>query len=139
VAAAACADVIPGLTPGKPPPADAPVCATLGLGATSVPISGAVNGTRYVVAVAAYDSVNNIGPLTSSLCQTPEPTDTFFGAYCRDGGSACPGCGQCAASPSSPLTWPALATAALAALGFGVRRSQRRGARRAARSEVERG
>jgi hypothetical protein len=126
VGMASCSDRIPGLTPGQSPPADAPVCATLNLDATSAPISGAANGTRYVVALAAYDAVNNIGPLSTSLCQTPEPTDTFFSDYCRAGGAACPGCGQCTLGPSSALTWPALATAALAALGFGVRRSHRK-------------
>jgi hypothetical protein len=107
------------------------VCASLGASATGDQQIGsgkAVNGTRYVVAVAAYDAVNNIGPLSYSLCQTPEVTNTFFSTYCRDGGPACPGCGQCTVGPSSSLTWPALGATALAAVGLAMRRS--RGTRR---------
>ena len=123
-ASAACGDAIPGLTPGVSPPPDAPVCATLNSGATSAPIWGAENGARYVVALAAYDAVNNIGPLTTSLCQTPEPTDTFFGVYCRDHGGACPGSAQCNLGRSPALTWPTLATAVLAVLALAVRRAR---------------
>jgi hypothetical protein len=121
-AKAECSDTIPGLVAGVPPPADAPVCTKLGPSVTSTPLGDAVNGVPYVVAVAAYDAVNNIGPLSYSLCETPAPTDTFLPVYCKDYGDGCPGC---TVQPSSSLTWPGLATAAIGAVAFGARRRSR--------------
>jgi hypothetical protein len=131
-AMAECSTTIPGLTPGVPPPADAPHCAALGPSVTSTPIGDAVNGVQYVVAVAAYDAVNNIGPLSYSLCQTPEPTNTFWKVYCEDGGDGCPGC---TVRPSSSLAWPGLATAALGAVAFCARRRSRAERQRRSRGE----
>ena len=103
------------------------VCgARISASSTTPVIMGLSNKQQYTIAVAAYDEVNNIGPLSVLQCATPVPTDTFFPQYCKDGGAGCAGCGSCAVGAPSDLTWPGLALAALAALGLIVRRDERR-------------
>ena len=79
------------------------------------------DGRGYVVAVAAYDEVHNVGPLSPLLCGSPQPTDTFMKVYCADGGDGCEGCGICNAGARGRLSWPWLGAAALAAAGVVVR------------------
>lgn len=52
-----------------------------------------VNGTTYAVAIAATDQFNNVGPLSSVECETPEETSDFWQTYKNDGGAA--GGGYC--------------------------------------------
>lgn len=102
--------------------------------ATAPVISGLTNDVPYVVAIAAYDQVNNIGPLSVLQCGTPQPTRTFFNQYCADGGVACAdGCGTCTVGVGRELAWPGLGAIALAAAAFAVRRDERR--RKKARRE----
>ena len=84
------------------------------------------DGRGYVVAVAAYDDVDNVGPLSPLLCGGPRPTTTFMKAYFADGGEGCQGCGICNVGAPSGLPWPPLSAAALAAAGVVVRRGRRR-------------
>jgi hypothetical protein len=46
------------------------------------------NGTEYACAVAAIDTVGNVGPLSNVACGIPHPTDDFFGEYLGDSGQA---------------------------------------------------
>lgn len=108
--------------------------------ATSPVIEKLKNDQPYVVAIAAYDTVNNIGPLSVLQCATPQPTKTFFGEYCANGGNACnEGCGTCnVGGAGRDLTWPGLAVLALAGAALGVRRDdRRRRARSRAAGEAE--
>jgi MYXO-CTERM domain-containing protein len=105
-----------------------------------VTIKGLSNGVTYTMAVAAYDNVNNIGPLSELQCATPQETTTFFNEYCADGGHGCGGCGSCAVGADTDLTWPGLAAFALVTVGLTVRRDERRrkqrvSARKAAETE----
>jgi hypothetical protein len=94
--------------------------------AKSTSIDGLSNGQSYTVAVAAYDAVNNIGPLSVIQCGTPAPTDTFVKEYCKDGGSACiDGCGACRIGGDAGLAWPSLFAAGAAAMALGMRRRRR--------------
>lgn len=124
--AASCIDRIPGLEAGKPPPRHSHYrCGDkVNKDATTIPLAGATNGTRYVFAIAAYDKLGNIGPLSGSLCQMPAPTDTFWVGYCQNDGVACPGCGQCSVDPAARGAWPALGMALLATAGLLARKSR---------------
>ena len=93
---------------------------------TSPVVTMLANGTEYVIGIVGYDEVNNFGPLSTPQCATPEPTSTFYGQYCADGGAACPGCGNCAVSADGDLAWTALASAAVMAVGLGLRRARSR-------------
>jgi MYXO-CTERM domain-containing protein len=95
---------------------------SLSASSTVVTVDKLTNGTRYRVAIAAFDEVNNIGPLSVLQCGTPDQTDTFFHQYCADGGNGCGGCGSCAVGGDDSPVWPALGTGALAALGLVLRR-----------------
>jgi MYXO-CTERM domain-containing protein len=122
----ACApwETIPGVDPARPT-LDSPYVCNSAVSASAKDISAPnlTNGVRYRIAIAAYDEVGNIGPLSELQCGTPEPTDTFFKTYCADGGTAChDGCGTCAAGGDRDLAWPGLAAMALAAVGFATRR-----------------
>lgn len=46
----------------------------------------------YAVAVAATDAFNNVGPLSSPICEYPEPTTDFWENYRKAGGDAGGGC-----------------------------------------------
>jgi hypothetical protein len=137
-ASTVCADPnkgIPFLSGNHPNPNDPRVqpyiCGTMISPTSTTPtISGLVDGQEYVIAIAGYDEVNNMGPLSVFQCATPEPTSTFFNEYCADGGKGCGGCGSCAVGADNDLTWTVLACSTVAAVAFGLRRARgRRGAR----------
>ncbi len=97
-------------------------------GATSVHVTGLVNGTPYTVAVVAIDPGGGVSALSPPAVATPQPTSGFFEKYKQDGGAAV-GC-SVAHAPSSGLAgrtgffWTVLmATLLLAPLG---RRRDRR-------------
>ncbi len=102
---------------------------------TSINGSPVVNGTPYIVAIAAYDEVWNLGPFAPLQCGTPQIVDSFFNTYCAEGGPGCVGgCGSCTVGAHTDPVWPVLGVTALAAVGIMVRRDRRRRAPRAARS-----
>jgi hypothetical protein len=86
-------------------------------------ITGLKNGTEYACAIAATDTLGNAGPLSSVYCDTPYPTNDFFGLYRADGGLA--GGGLCSfGREPSPLTAIAGMTG-LALAAFVLRRRSR--------------
>jgi hypothetical protein len=96
---------------------------------TSVGAMSLQNDFTYFVAVAAYDEVDNLGPVSSPfVCGQTQPVDSFYKAYCTDGGSDCGGCGIGDVGGRGPL-WPALGAAVLAAVAVIVRRERARGVR----------
>jgi len=107
--------------------------ANISASATAPTITGLTNGQPYVIAIAAYDEVDNIGPLSVLQCSTPAPTIGFFNQYCADGGQGCGGCGSCAVGADNGLLYPGLAAGALAAVGLLVRREERRRKRKTRR------
>lgn len=98
---------------------------TGGPSATSGEASGLTNNQTYACAVAAYDELENVGPLSELVCAQPEPVEGYFKGYREAGGQG--GGGYCAFGRSGPEALAALA-AGLAALAFARRR--RSGARR---------
>jgi hypothetical protein len=58
------------------------------LGAESVGGQPLANGTTYAVTAAAVDSFDNIGELSTVVCQWPEPTSDFWREYRGAGGNA---------------------------------------------------
>ncbi len=94
-----------------------------------------MNGTTYIVAVAAYDQVFNLGSPAALQCGKPQIVDSFFNTYCAEGGPGCAnGCGSCNVGSGADPLWPALGVSALAAIGIMVRRDRRRRAPRPRRS-----
>jgi hypothetical protein len=59
--------------------------------------TGLVNGVPYNVAVAAFDTFDNIGPLSEPTCKAPQPVTGFYKAYRDSGGRG--GGGFCSFSP----------------------------------------
>ncbi|HEX7666833.1 MAG TPA: hypothetical protein VF407_20030, partial [Polyangiaceae bacterium] len=51
-------------------------------------LTGLKNGTHYVVGVAAYDVVGNIGPMSEIGCDSPTPVTDFWDTYKAAGGGA---------------------------------------------------
>lgn len=89
------------------------------------------NDTPYVVGVSAYDSFNNLGPISVLSCGTPTETVAFSPESCNDGGADCvDGCGSCRVGSASEPPWPVLGAAALATAGLLARRQERRLRRR---------
>jgi len=88
------------LIPGQPPPDGAMECGTVqAQGATGGETSPILdNNFPWAVAVAAEDSVNNIGNLSNLDCATPKDIRGFYEAYRRAGGEA--GGGYCSFSPT---------------------------------------
>jgi hypothetical protein len=88
------------LVPGEPPPSDAIDCGSIGAqgatGGETTPVLD--NDTKYAVAVATEDNVNNIGNLSSLACNVPRDTTGFYEAYREAGGQA--GGGYCTFSPA---------------------------------------
>jgi hypothetical protein len=83
------------------------------------------NGTAYVVAVAAYDDVGNVGKLSDLQCGTPAPVDSFLRVYRCKGGTTESGCGFCSMSGERGNSFTALVSAGLIVFGFMARRSRR--------------
>ena len=81
------------------------------------------DGTGYVVAVAAYDDVYNISPLSPLLCGSPEQ-----GPEGAQGPSA-GGCAIRSLGQSPDPLWPVIGLAALGGVGIVLRRDRRRRSR----------
>ncbi len=75
------------------------------------------DGTEYVVAVAAYDDVFNISPLSPLLCGSPEQ---------GQGNASGGGCAIRSLGASPDPLWPLLGLAALGGVGVVLRRDRRR-------------
>jgi hypothetical protein len=78
----------PDLVPGQVPTGLNP-CGT-GNGSTQSEgtAKGLQNDQPYAVAVAGYDLVGNVGPLSTLACATPQLVDDFFDRYRAAGGQA---------------------------------------------------
>jgi hypothetical protein len=88
---------------------------------------GLTNFVRYAVAVAGYDDVGNVGPLSGLACGMPEPVDDFFDLYRKAGGQAGGGfCGYCSVRCSTSEQRGGVATAVSVGLLLGWRRTVRR-------------
>jgi len=90
-----------------------------------ITVDGLTMGQEYVIAVAAIDNVDNVGPLSTLGCGTPEEVLDFFDAYRDAGGQAGGGLCQCqlvGLSLERPL---AVAAVLVLGLAFGLRRSRR--------------
>jgi len=61
-------------------------CGSASLSATAANATGLTNGISYNVGVAAIDTYENIGKLSTLTCQVPQPVDGFFKAYRAAGG-----------------------------------------------------
>jgi MYXO-CTERM domain-containing protein len=85
-------------------------------------------GVISVVAVAGFDDLGNVGPLSELSCGEPEPTDDFFDIYKGSGGPGGGGYCNCtvvgAPDVARHAAW--LGLAALVALGWRRRRRERR-------------
>jgi hypothetical protein len=113
----------PTLVPGEVPPADLVPCGT-GNGSTQSEgqAKGLENDQPYAVAVAGFDAVNNVGPLSDLACATPQLVDDFFDRYREAGGKA--GGGFCSIQRyGSP--WAVLLLVG-AGLGYALRRRRPR-------------
>lgn len=93
--------------------------------ATKGSITDLKNGQAFVVAVAAYDDVGNVGKLSELKCGTPQPVDSILRVYKCKGGLTESGCGFCSVGGDQGVSFTALASAGLFVLGFAVRRSRR--------------
>jgi hypothetical protein len=89
---------------------------------TEAIVQGLKNGQEYVVGVAAYDVVGNIGPMSIPGCDSPAKGLDFFNLYNQDGGGA--GGGFCSVDKSEPVGTSAFAVVALASLISVVRRKK---------------
>jgi hypothetical protein len=94
---------------------------TGGPSATSGEASGLTNYQQYACAVAAYDDLENVGPLSELVCGRPEPVEGYFKGYRAAGGKA--GGGYCAFGRSGPEALAGL-SALLAALALARRRQR---------------
>ena len=88
-------------------------------------ITGLKNGQAYVVGVAAYDDVGNVGKLSELTCGTPQPVNSILRAYECGGGLEATGCGFCSVGGDRGASYTALVSAGLFVFGFAVRRSRR--------------
>lgn len=92
-------------------------------------VSKLVNGKGYVVAMAAYDDVGNIGKLSDLACGAPAPVDSILRVYQCKGGLTETGCGFCSMGGDRGGSFGALVSAGLIVFGFAARRSRRRAVR----------
>jgi hypothetical protein len=103
------------LAPGERPD-EAYRCGSVeGATASRANAKGLSNGIEYAVAVAAVDTVGNVGELSNIACGTPHQLDDFFEVYRREGGNG--GGGYCAATGRSRSGTLALAMGALLVAG----------------------
>jgi len=105
------------LAPGEPPPTENLCGESIGSG-NSVQTNKLTNGVSYTVAVAGRDTFYNVGTLSNTMCESPEPVTGFFEAYRAAGGKA--GGGFCAVNAGRSLTGALFA--ALTLVAFVVRR-----------------
>jgi hypothetical protein len=96
-------------------------------------VTGLVNGKAYVVAVAAFDDVGNIGKLSELSCGTPQPLDVLLRVYKCKNGLVDSGCGFCSVGGDRGGSFAALVSAGLFMFGFAARRSRRPRAERGGR------
>jgi hypothetical protein len=89
-------------------------------------VTDLVNGTAYVVALAAFDDVGNLGKLSELKCGTPTPVDSFLRVYRCKNGFADSGCGFCSVSADRGSSFAALVSGGLVVFGLIARRSRRR-------------
>ena len=82
---------------GDPPPSSEFRCGTGQKTSRTANATGLVNGAPYNVAVAAFDTYDNIGPLSAPVCKIPQPVTGFYKAYRDAGGEG--GGGFCSFSP----------------------------------------
>lgn len=71
---------------------------------------------EYAVAVAATDPFNNVGPLSSPICEYPEATTDFWENYRKAGGDAGGGCTTSGAPIGSMSAIAVIGLAALSAV-----------------------
>ena len=82
------------------------------------------NNQEYAVAIAAYDDLGNVGPLSQVVCETPQIVDDFYEVYRREGGDGGGGFCSIGADPA-----PRIALLfGVSLLALYVRRRQRPGA-----------
>ena len=129
----------PGTTfPGGPPDINSPYVSGSQIPATSSQVNvqslGVVGALldmhEYIVAVATYDEVFNIGALSPLMCIRPLPPNTYFKEYCADGGPGCGGCGNCNVGTGGGSLLPMFGAVALGGVVIAVRRDRRRKRRR---------
>ena len=103
------------LVPGQRPD-EAYRCGSVeGATASRANAQGLSNGIEYAVAVAAVDTVGNVGDLSNVACASPHELDDFFEVYRREGGNG--GGGYCAATGRGHSGTLALAMGALLVAG----------------------
>lgn len=83
-------------------------------------VAKASNGTLTTVGVSAFDSVGNVGKLSTLVCGTPNPVDDFFTKYREAGGQA--GGGWCSLGAAPPSSLFGLGVAGSALVFFARRR-----------------
>ncbi len=111
----------PALLPGAVPD-PAYLCGDVhGVTSTSAYAKGLTNFTKYAVAVAGYDGVQNDGPLSTIECGTPQPVNDFWDEYTQAGGKG--GGGFCGIADKPA---PGAGGAFLLALFAGLLRRRRR-------------
>jgi uncharacterized protein (TIGR03382 family) len=89
---------------------------------TTVVGGGLTNNKEYAVAVAATDKYGNVGPLSPTLCETPQETTDFWEEYKAAGGLA----GGCATTSDDRFPYGTLSAAGVVAvLGAIVMRRRR--------------
>ncbi|MEO7033762.1 MAG: hypothetical protein ABI548_07760 [Polyangiaceae bacterium] len=77
------------LVQGNDPPTDSKyLCGGGQHSSTKANATGLVNNVPYNVAVAAVDTYENVGPLSSLSCAVPQPISGFYKAYQDAGGTA---------------------------------------------------
>jgi hypothetical protein len=110
------------LVAGEFPPAGAVPCASVSNTSTSVAVEGLTFGQRYAFAVAAFDRVENDGPLSEIVCGETEPTIDFFEAYRAAGGQGGGGMCNCSVIGGLPHGRWALYLTIAGGLALGIRR-----------------
>ena len=96
----------------------------VGTGSTSS-ITNLKNGKAYVVGVAAYDEIGNVGKLSELQCGTPVPVNSILRVYKCQGGFDETGCGFCSMRGDRGGSFAALVSGGLVLLGLAARRSRR--------------
>ncbi|MEP7121832.1 MAG: hypothetical protein ABJE95_13010 [Byssovorax sp.] len=100
---------------------------------TVATVSSLVNGKAYVVAMAAYDDVGNVGKLSELKCGAPAPVDSILRVYQCTGGFKDSGCGFCSMGGDRGGSFAALVSGGLVVFGLAARRGRRKRGVRGAR------
>jgi hypothetical protein len=88
-------------------------------------ITNLENYKAYVIAMAAYDKVGNLSPLSDLVCGVPEEAVIILRANDCAGGLTEQGCGFCSLGGRGGGSWAALASGSLIVVGFAARRRRR--------------